>query len=177
MVGRHWGGNMRNLGRDACILLGAIALSTAAVAAGVGAKYGARDPVTCASRSGPLNAQTAAKFFACDAEQEWSENLYLVTDVKVQVAPKGRPFNIRTDSFPQVDPSKPIYDIRGSFRHWQCSPRQSLEWDNHPGSACNYGDQPNAIGECYTDTFGDWHCKLLDVNHASSTVFHVPPPK
>ncbi len=100
-----------------------------------------------------------------------------MSDVKVQVAPKGRLFNIRTDSFPQVDPSKPIYDIRGSYRSWQCSSKHSLEWDNHPGSNCNYGDQPNATGECYADTFGDWHCKMLDINHVSSTVWHVPPPK
>jgi hypothetical protein len=140
-------------------------------------KYGTRDPATCATRTAPPNAQTAARYFICDAEHESGDAMYLVNNVKVQVAPKGRPFNMRTDSWPGVDPSQPIYDIRGSFRNYQCSAKNSLSWENHPGQACAYGDQPNATGECYRDTFADWHCKMLDVDHAGLTVMVSPPPK
>ncbi len=48
---------------------------------------------------------------------------------------------------------------------------------NSPGAACSYGDQPNATGECYLDTFAEWRCKMLDVNNAGLTVINVPPPE
>ena len=145
--------------------------------AGEGEPFGTRDPATCEARTGPLSAQNAAQYFACDTEGVSGDEIYLVTNVKVQIAPKGRPFNIVTDSWSGIDPSQLVYDIRGSFRNWQCSAKNSLAWENNPGSACNYGDQPSATGECYVDTFGEWHCHMLDVAHAGTTVSNVPPPQ
>ena len=145
--------------------------------AGVGHdRYGTREPATCASRTATPNAQTAAKYLACDLEHESGDEMYLISDVHVQVAPKGRPFNLATDSWSDIDPARPVYNIRGSFRRWQCGSKSSLSWENSPGKACNLYDQPQATGTCYMDNFGDWHCHMLDVMHNRKTAGNLPPP-
>jgi hypothetical protein len=143
---------------------------------GVEAKYGTRPLRTCASRKEPTrgapSAQQATQYFACEAEHEsGADLLYLVSDVKVEVAP-GRPFNILTDSFDAIDVRQPVYDIRGSFTAYQCS---KIGMMYKKGQNCNSGQQPQAKGICYKDTFGEWHCKMLDRN-AEFTKTNGPPP-
>ena len=155
-----------------------LVLSTVSSAwAGALDDYGTREPASCRDRSSPLTSETAALYFACDIEGEWSGHMYLVSDVSIRVSSKPRQFNPLTDSFPSADPSQPVYDIRGSFRRWQCSAKGSLSWTNSPGAACNYGDQPNAQGLCYLDTFSDWHCTMRDPINSALTVKNVPPPQ
>lgn len=57
------------------LVAGVLGFATTALAAGVGQNYGTRDPVTCPSRTMPLNAQTAAKYFTCDAEHESGDEM------------------------------------------------------------------------------------------------------
>jgi hypothetical protein len=171
-----------------------IALSVAAVEAlaqkGSGASFGARDARTCPSRKEPRNGAPSAaqlkQYVICDSEHFQAAGasgalLYLVGNVSIE-AGKGRPFNILTDSWPDVDPSQTVYPIRGTYMQWQCSePRKPIPGvTNAPvaGKNCFKYETPSpASGIAYKDTFGDWHTKICCVVSSSgSRVEYVPPP-
>ena len=158
---------------------------------GAGAKFGARDPRTCASRKDPVKGAPSAdqlkRYFICDAEgvnYAWGPGaLTLVTDVTVEVG-KGRPFNMALDSFPGIDPTQTIYPIRGKYTFWSCG---ELGKDgNEPGHSClNKNQHDNAEGICYRDSFADWHCKFLGKTQTftnacpgtgGATACRIPPP-
>jgi hypothetical protein len=148
----------------------AFSTHTASAQAGAGAKFGARDPRTCSSRNQPAKgAPTAAQlrqYFICQEEgvtQSYSGSamLHLLTDVVVQVG-NGRPFNIATDSWPDIDPSKTVYPIRGGYTQWSCGVLGESGYV--AGHSCDRTLQPHASGICYMDSFGDWQCKFMDGN-------------
>jgi len=143
-----------------------------------GAPFGARDPAVCASRKAPAKgaptAEQAKAYFYCDTELV-NGHLYLVADVKIEVAPKARPFNINTDTTGIIDPSQPIYNVRGSYTFYQCiNPAFATPGQFPAGKNCNTSDVTNATGMCYKDTFGDWHCVMLGQKTWPSQN-HAPP--
>ncbi len=95
-----------------------LALAIAAIAqTGSAAKFGARDPRTCASlkepQKGAPTGEQMRKVFICQEEGVTrSETLHLVTNVTIQVG-KARPFSMQTDAWPDSDPSQPIYPVQG----------------------------------------------------------------
>jgi hypothetical protein len=150
--------------------------------AGAGAKFGARDPRTCASMKTPARGAPTGdqlkQIFICESENVSSsiasgELLHLVTDVNIEVA-KGRPFQMRTDAWPDIDPSQLVYPIRGSYVMWQCVALGRINGER--GKNCTKADQPHASGVCYKDTFGDWHCKFMDGNAGNPGMQRYPPP-
>lgn len=167
-------------------LLATLATPCAFAQKSVGVKFGAPDPRTCSSRkaNGAPTAAQLAQFFICDTEKMTPSTvsgdlLYLVGNLNLQVG-KGRPFNVNTDSWSDVDPSQTVYPIRGNYTEWQC-----LEPDPHPignapraGKNCFKYDAPGATGVCYKDTFGDWHCKFCcaTVGSGQGGVEFFPPP-
>lgn len=161
------------------VLMPAFSPAEAAQAAGVGAKYDSREPAKCASlaepktKGPPSNAQVA-QYAKCAMEHESGSDLYLVENLKVQIAPKGRPYNGNSDIMTDIDIDVPIYAIRGSYLSYQCS--QPSEYMQTKGKNCNTYDQPMASGVCYKTTFGDWECSMIDVNTRTQTR-NVPPPK
>ncbi len=106
-----------------------IALSSVAFAqAQRGAKFGARDPRTCASikepQKGAPTGDQMTKVFICQEEGVTasvggSETLHLLTNVNMQVG-RGRPFSMQTDAWPDSDPSQPIYPVQGGYILWNC---------------------------------------------------------
>ncbi len=153
---------------------------------GAGANYGARDPEACKSRREPAKgaptAEQARHYFACDAEREVAgavpraSRLYLVSDVVLEVAPASRPFNIRTDTQTDIDPRQAVYNIRGSYKEYQClQPESNGAGTNPKGRNCNRWDNANASGFCYISTFGDWHCAMTD-RDKRKTGTGLPPP-
>jgi hypothetical protein len=137
---------------------------------GVGAKYGARDPRTCASRTAPEHgapsAAQAMQYVICELEQgDGTHPLSLVTNVKVQVASVSRPPNqlVKEITAASMDPREPVWDIRGSFTTYRCYALGTLIASNDFARThnCWVSDQPTAKGYCYKDTFGDWHCGML----------------
>jgi hypothetical protein len=129
-----------------------------------GTPFGARDPAVCASRKAPEKgaptADQAKAYFYCDKELA-NGFLYLVADVKVEVAPSSRPFNILTDTTGIIDPKQPIYNIRGSYTTYQCWNLASANPGQFPpGKSCNSSNVTNATGMCYKDSFADWHCVM-----------------
>jgi hypothetical protein len=165
-----------------CLLPGlAIAVSPFAAQAqtGVGAHFGgARDPQVCASRtappSGPITADLAAKYVTCVEEHASLTALYLIDNMKVQVG-ASRPFQIRSDSYSDIDPAQPVYPIRGSYVRYSCSvPNAAV---GTVGKNCSIVDQPNATGVCFRTTFGDWNCEMKDLANTLTMLRDgIPPP-
>ncbi|MDD5544000.1 MAG: hypothetical protein PHX83_12575 [Acidobacteriia bacterium] len=149
---------------------------------GVGALYGSRDPFTCKSTKAPahgaISADQARQYVICGAEGETGGALYLIEDVKTEVG-KSRPFNINSDDYPDIDPSSPLYPVRGSFTKYQCFrvSNTAIASLNNAGKNCNSADQPQATGVCYRTTFGDWRCGMSDMPHLQLNRFNIPPPK
>jgi len=135
-----------------------------------GALFGARDPAVCPSRKNPVKGaptvEQAKAYFYCDSESMIpgtmggsGDHLYLVTDVKMEVAPSSRPFNIQTDPANDIDPKQPVYNIRGSYALFSCSTPGAGGGGTYPiGKNCGRQDFAKAAGMCHKDTFGDWHC-------------------
>lgn len=162
-----------------------LALSATAQAANVGAKYGARNPRTCAMRTapaqGPINAAQAKQYFICDNENETASSvggstLHLTTGVSVQVG-AGRPFMMGTDDTGDnvtagIDPHFTVYPIRGSFQNWTCKPISEFA---PAGQNCSLMPMPHATGTCFMSSFREWHCNMTDFN--ASMQNNLPPPK
>jgi len=136
----------------------------------IGAKYGTRDPRTCADRTAPVHgapsAAQATQYVICELEQGNGQNpLSLVTNVKVQVAPISHPPNEITKEITagNIDPREPIWDIRGSFTSYRCFALSTLIASNDFARThnCWVSDQPAATGYCWKNTFGDWRCGML----------------
>jgi hypothetical protein len=146
----------------------------------IGARYGTREPRTCQPRKGEINATDAKDLFICDAEHEFGGNLYLVSDVNLLVS-NPRPFNPNDDaSKVGIDASQPVYDIRASFNHYQCSQIPSAFVD-YPGTRnCNEDKMSNAAGGCYKTQAGEWRCTMYDFRSgaaaASASLTNVKPP-
>jgi hypothetical protein len=149
----------------------------------VGAKFGSRDPRTCASRTAALSPATAREYFICDQEYVVGPNasgefIYLVSDVKVELG-RSRPFNPDTDTFGfaasnAIDPSQAVVPIRGSFNEWVCGKLGQINAE--PGKSCNLTPNLHAVGLCFTNSFGDWHCTMTDLGAAREFLpAHAPP--
>ena len=140
--------------------------------AGSGAAFGTRDPRTCPDRRapqrGPITPALAAQYTICAREHGDVRTLYLVDNVKVQIG-SSRTFQLRTDSYNDIDPSKPIYPIRGSYVTYSCDvvhlPKQIAVLGDNRGTNCRLYDQPHAKGACYKTTFGDWQCDMQDLDN------------
>jgi hypothetical protein len=137
---------------------------------GVGAKFGARDPRTCASMKDPQKGaptgEQMSRIFICQEEGVSNsigggQTLHLLADVKMQVG-KARPFSMQTDAWPDSDPSQPIYPVQGGYTHWTCGVIGDAA--NKQGHNCSKTEQPHSSGICYRNSFGDWVCKFMDIN-------------
>jgi hypothetical protein len=149
---------------------------------GLASRYGTREPKVCASRKEPagsaLSPVQARRYFTCDAEVEGVAGLVLVTNVRVEVAP-GRGFNYNTDSgHAGIDPQEIVYDIRGSYTHYDCRQAAAGESAFARTHNCSAFDEPAALGLCFKNTFGDWHCTMHDM-HADimNPKQHLLPPE
>ena len=149
-------------------------------AAGVGAPYGARDPLHCASTKAPASGAPSAEqvkaYFISAFEREKSSGrlgeLYLTADVKVEIG-KGRPFE-SGDGAGDIDTHERVYPIRGSYTYYRCYPLSSA----HPaGKSSKKILQPNAEGFCYKTTFGDWRCSMADFHTGKTLDGYFPAPK
>lgn len=159
-------------------LLMAALPTSASAQRGVGAQYDTRDPRTCADQSQPkrgaIPAALAMRYFICGAEKESDYQLFLVENVQLQVGAPRR-FQMNTDAANDVDPSQPVYPIRGSFVRYQCRAPSALE--GNKGKNCSVYQQPKATGACYKTTFGDWNCSMMDIVSDTNVRHRVAPPR
>ena len=146
-----------------------------------GTLYGTREPVTCAERTAPAHgapsAEQAKQYVICDSEHVFGSSLFLVANVKVQVAPVSHPPNgIVIMNAAGINPGQPVWDIRGSLTQYQCSRTGATDNDFARTHNCNIINQPAATGYCYKNTFGDWHCVMSDPQHTGAPMPYQLPP-
>jgi hypothetical protein len=134
-------------------------------------RYGtSRVPQTCPSRlepqTGAISAKQAEKYFTCHAENggKPGEYLKLITDLKIQVAPKPRRAR-RTDEVRAatlanpitLNMDKPVYDIKGSYKSYFCNTNERGVADK---TNCILSVYPNSQGICFQNNFNEWFCLL-----------------
>jgi hypothetical protein len=146
-------------------------------------RFGARDPRTCedtkAPARGAITAALALKYLNCQMEGIWSNDLYLVENVKVEVGGGTSYAAIRGQySLDQIDVRFPVYPIRGSFLKYQCQDPQTA-YVGPPNTNCITYNNPKATGYCYKTTFGDWKCNMADrsATEKENVRTKVTPPK
>ena len=164
------------LTRHAALAVAALiaALAAPPAEAGPGAEFGTRDPMTCPDRSQPLDGEKmtpdlAARYLACDIDDNPPNYLYLAENIQVQVG-RAREFRIAADSFiPDIDDTAPVWPIRGSYDRWQCSPA-----DTYGPNNCNLYRIEKAEGTCYRTLFDEWNCHWY--GDTAETTMGLPPP-
>jgi len=170
-----------------CAVTLAVALCGAApdAHAGVGAAYGARDPITCDNTKSKGSAPTVAeatRFFQCTNERESARfGLWLVSDIKMQMSGPRR-YNPGNDlNVPQIDTDAPLYNLKGSFLSYSCDKVGGPGTGLSPaGKNCNMFTYQRATGTCYKDTFGEWRCQMMDMTVGDPSEVEtrgVPPPR
>lgn len=156
-------------------ILVAVSLKLSFAAQGEGAKYGSRDPRTCADKTlpktgAPSSAQ-AAQYVIC-GDEHIIDGLILDEDVKVQVG-KGRPYNPKEDyNVHDIDVNALVYPIRGSLKQYNCA--EIAPDGSNRNRNCSINNEPNAKGLCYRDSFRDWNCKMVD--GMTGEITHQQPP-
>jgi hypothetical protein len=137
---------------------------------GIGAQYGAREPVVCKSLTAPPTAATVKQYVYCGMEGiDGRSNLVLLTNVTVQMA-APRAYLLRQDSGKyQIDGRAPVIDLRGGYKMYQCGKPNLAGGAFSATHNCVSYDQPVATGACYKDTLGDWNCSLVGNRLASSS--------
>lgn len=151
-----------------------------------GVPYGTRDPAVCPSTKEPakgaLSNDQARAYIHCgfNGEREGNDTIYLLSSLKIEVAPSSRPFNQWTDAAPDIDPKQPVYTIRGSYIAYICYiPGQGGAFGQAMGKNCirmDAGDAPlHAAGFCYRDSFNDWHCRKQPTDVVKQTAAQPAP--
>lgn len=139
----------------------------------VGAAYGAREPMVCASRTepaqGPLTAAQVAQHVRCTIEGIGDGSLYLLEEVEVSEVGEGEAFD--ESFFPDIDAAHPVFPIRGSLVRYECR----RERGENVGSNCVSHIEANASGYCYKAVSGDWNCSMSDL--VQQTMEGVAPPQ
>lgn len=167
--------------RTTAIAATLVAFAGACLAAGEGAEFSTRDPVACPATpspgSGPPSSGEATQAVQCGIEHVVTSFITLATDVRVVIAPKGRPFSYETDRFDGVDPTQPVYDVVGSYTEHRCDRPTRIDNSIAAGRNCQSGARPTAKGTCFRTTFSLWRCSFLDFAHSGDwTRFKGPPP-
>jgi hypothetical protein len=106
--------------------------------------------------------------------------MILIEELQVEVR-KGRPFQgggLSDINMTDIDPSMPVYPIRGSYEQYSCKnidPKDPNGWPDKPGKNCLCSHIPKATGACWKTSFGDWKCSLVDSSNAGTWVVKTSP--
>jgi hypothetical protein len=158
-------------------------MTALAMAQGVGAKYGSREPAKCASMKDPVkgapSAEQARRYALCYGEGEKGDHpvvLYLLQDLKIDVG-KGTPFKqLPFQNRPgTADPDGLVYATRGTFKLYRCEPQITAGRYINVGKNCRTYDSPKVDGTCFRDNFGEWQCPLYP--NLANKATEQPPPK
>lgn len=161
-------------------LLLAVALATgpfisSSVDAATGRDYGTRSPRTCAQVKAQPNRQQMAALVQCSSEAYLSGYITLLDQVKVQPG-IARAYDSRIDGKHQgIDVRAEIIPLRGSEVNYICEPVTGSSSTNK-GKNCSVFIEPQAQGECWRSTSGQWQCQMGEITGTPNAVSQ-PPPK
>ena len=172
--------NLKLIFRIAGLTLFALSMPTMLAAQDL--RYGtSRVPQSCPSRSEPktgaITARQAEKYFTCHIEQGETFDgniphtpMNLVTDLKIEVAPKSRRATVadvyraaNLGSPIALNMDRPVYDIRGSHNSYFCD-RYTAEVQKKQN--CVLSIYPKSQGICFQNNFSDWFCLLTGSSKA-----------
>ncbi len=143
----------------------------------IGVAFGAREPARCETRAAPaqgaLTAAQATQYLKCSVEGIGDGRLFLLEDVKVELAGPGRAYDTRTDYYEGADQKQMIYPIKGSQTRYECEDLAIRGMEQ--GHNCRKMVEANATGACFKTTAGEWACNMSDVRQV--TTEKVAPPK
>jgi hypothetical protein len=155
------------------VSMAALPLLPAPALAGVGEKYGSRDPVTCVSATEPVNGapsmEQVKRYLACALEEEHLNSLRLITNLIVAVG-SGQNADTVAGSLPGIDRDKLVYPLAGSYTSVMCG----LQTAANVGRNCWEYDIATASGNCWRRLTGDWIC--LMTGFPGTPRHDVPPP-
>jgi len=133
----------------------------------VGARYGTRDPRLCNRRPANFSSAEAREVFICDSEHEFGGSLYLISEVSLEVS-KPRAFNPAIDARKSgIDHAQPVLDISATYNNFQCSPLPASHLDYPNIRNCNESRTTGAVGGCFKNASGEWHCQLSNISSAT----------
>jgi hypothetical protein len=110
--------------------------------------------------SGRMTVAQATAYVVCkyESDKPYNSTVQFIDVIKLEIAGATRKVSAGDVSrWPQIDKSKPIYDLRGHYILHTCS---NLSNARKAGSNCLRGEVTNAKGTCYRDKFGDWSCYI-----------------
>lgn len=153
----------------------AAAAVSAAENGAVGASYGTREPVVCASRAAPAqgapSAAQAAQYVKCYIEGIGDGRLYLLEQVNVKAVQAGRAFDPQRDYFENIDRTQPVYPISGSLVRYACETPNA----RNAGKNCTAFAEDNAAGYCFKTMSAEWSCNMSDLRQR--LIEGATPPK
>jgi hypothetical protein len=131
---------------------------------GVGAPYGARDPVACPSlkQAQAPSPQQAAVLVRCKREtlNSGSGELWLMENTVVDSIGPAQHFttlyNVLTMA--NADTTKPVHVIKGSWRWVVCISRKGA--GANADVNCRETPVTGATGGCWRTTAGEWACAM-----------------
>jgi hypothetical protein len=120
------------------------------------ADYGARNPRKCSSVKQPPDVATATALVQCNAESFANSEVWLVTNLQVQMgAPRSATLN-DTD-INDLDAATKIYPLKGTGTQWACG----LVSQYGVGTNCQkFLPAPDHPGRCWHTLFGEWKCSM-----------------
>lgn len=138
---------------------------------GEGAKFNTRDAKTCPSTKEPvkgaISVAQASQYVACTLEETHGYGeLRLIENIKLEIG-SPRPYNANNDLMSEIDISKPVYPLRGTYTVYTCY--------LPAGKNCRSYDVTNGTGACWKTSFGDWKCSIAGTNFTNQKS-HQPGP-
>jgi hypothetical protein len=135
--------------------------------------YGVSPAILCPTITHAPSASEAALLIACSTSYDNFNHaaVYRTFNVRIQVG-KPRAYAIGDPGGNEIDPSSPVYPIRGQRTLSLCSPIS--DYMKNAGKNCSESDF-QGDGICYLTPYADWKCALGGILVASR--YNVPPPQ
>jgi hypothetical protein len=125
-------------------------------------QFETRNPRVCAKVTHVPSAAEATVMVQCQQESNSrtdgsSPGFFLATDVVVQMG-SPKPYNPGVDNYlDDIDPSAPVYPLRGSSTGWACTPVNPYNKDKNCSKS--FGGEVGK-GACWHTQFGEWRCLM-----------------
>jgi hypothetical protein len=163
-----------------CLLM---TISTPSVLLAQQKDYGTnRQLRTCPSRTEPtrgrITVEQAKRYVACSFEEKppFNGSIKFVDVLSLEIAPKTRSAKPADFRLSNLDPTKPIYELRGSIVIYSCA-NVAGRSTPPPGQNCSISRDPKAEGKCYQTPFNEWHCVMRGAGLLKRPEHKMPPPQ
>ena len=135
-------------------------------------QYGARMPRQCSPVTDVPTAEQARELVQCNAEGIFDGNLWLATDLQVQMGAAHDP-NVTDVNSDHIDSSVKVYQLQGSATGWACK----AVTQSPAGQNCQkFPAVAGATGACWKKLDGQWKCSMGIGGAGSNAIPYQPGP-